>query len=201
MSNTELIPFPVFDLSPNTETNEQPIPLTLKGLHEALKERNVSIGYSSLSELITEGDIAHQLGAGGGANRREFHRDVAPVFAEFIRSFRRAGGKTPQAPAMLRSFLKQQIGSGGGELVPVSEEGSAIAEMPKQAQPATLEAYAAQGRAQGLAMTERVLTAHECAAVLQLSVSLFRQTVKPWKRFGNSPRGDRWLLSQILSLE
>ena len=60
-------------------------------------------------------------------------------------------------------------------------------------------AFAAQGRAQGLAMTERVLTAKEAAEIARISPALLRKSIAPWRRFGSSPRGDRWLLSQLLS--
>jgi hypothetical protein len=47
-------------------------------------------------------------------------------------------------------------------------------------------------------MNEQVLTAQEAADVLKISVRLLRKTVKPWKRFGNSTAGDRWLFSDLL---
>jgi putative DNA primase/helicase len=58
---------------------------------------------------------------------------------------------------------------------------------------------ACQGRAEGMAKREEVLTAHEAAEILKISPRLLRRTFQPWRRFGNSPRGDRWLLSQILA--
>lgn len=70
------------------------------------------------------------------------------------------------------------------------------------AQPSSVDIVAvaqAQGRAQGLAGAERVLTAQEAAEVLSISPALLRKTVPTWKRFGNSSRGDRWLLSDLVS--
>jgi putative DNA primase/helicase len=62
--------------------------------------------------------------------------------------------------------------------------------------------YAAcQGRAEGLAKREEVLTAQEAAELLKISPRLLRRTFTPWRRFGNSPRGDRWLLSQLLAAQ
>jgi hypothetical protein len=56
----------------------------------------------------------------------------------------------------------------------------------------------AQGRAHGLAMSEKVLTAREAAEMLHISPRMLRRCVRPWKRFGDSPAGDRWLLSDLL---
>jgi len=56
----------------------------------------------------------------------------------------------------------------------------------------------AQGRAHGLAMSERVLTANEAAEVLRISPRMLRRSLPAWRRFGNSPSGDRWLLSDLL---
>jgi hypothetical protein len=58
-----------------------------------------------------------------------------------------------------------------------------------------------QGRSEGMAKREEVLTAHEAAKMLKISPRLLRRTFQPWRRFGGSPRGDRWLLSQILAPE
>ncbi|MDX1934160.1 MAG: hypothetical protein SFU56_16285 [Capsulimonadales bacterium] len=55
------------------------------------------------------------------------------------------------------------------------------------------------GRAEGLAQREAVLNAREAAHLLKISPKLLRRTVKPWRRFGGSPAGDRWLLSDLLS--
>lgn len=46
----------------------------------------------------------------------------------------------------------------------------------------------AQGRAHGLAMQERVMTAQEAADYLHISVRLLRRTIKPYRRFGAKGR-------------
>jgi hypothetical protein len=47
-------------------------------------------------------------------------------------------------------------------------------------------------------MSERVLTANEAAELLRISPRMLRRGVPPWRRFGRSPSGDRWLLSDLL---
>ena len=179
-------------VSTNSETPADS--LTLQQLHAELTARGVPIGYSALSEFLKTGDISDQLKSGGAGNRRAFHPDVAEILAAFFPEYRAAGGKSPQAPAMLRSFLKQRNNTGDGfALVPQ------IAETAKQAD--SIAVAEAQGRAQGLAQSERVLTAKEAADVLSVSVRQLRRTVKPYRRFGNSPTGDRWLLSDLLRRE
>ena len=187
---------PTFALSLNTETDEPPEPLTLSKLLAALKERGVEMSLSTLSEFMSSGDVAEQLGAGGDGSRREFHPAVAVVFAEFYREFQQARGKKPQAPDMLRSFLKQRMSPGTGLVSASKPVVSGISESMKPEQVA-----AVQGRAQGLAMTEKVLTAKEAAEILHISTRMLRKTVKPFRRFGESANGDRWLLSDLLSAE
>lgn len=194
-------------VSENHETSpEAPtpaLPMTLRDAANALRAQDVEIGYSTLSELLKTGDIAQQLGLGGAGNRREIHPDAVAVLAAFLPEFRAAGGKTPQAPAMLRGFLRQRaeglVLAGTTDLV-ISETANMMSETAKprflESDPAHLAAV--QGRAQGLAQTERVLTAREAADVLHVSVRMLRKTVKPFRRFGNSPAGDRWLLSDLL---
>jgi len=58
-----------------------------------------------------------------------------------------------------------------------------------------------KGRAEGLAMREVVLNAREAAELLKVSPRMLRRTIKPWRRFGASASGDRWLLSQLLEGE
>jgi len=52
-------------------------------------------------------------------------------------------------------------------------------------------------RAIDIALQEQVLTAQEAAAILKVSPCLLRRTIKPWRRFGARPCGDRWLLSDL----
>lgn len=59
----------------------------------------------------------------------------------------------------------------------------------------------AQGRAQGLALRERVLTARQAASVLGISTRMLRRTIPAWRRFGRQSIGDRWLLSHLLEAQ
>lgn len=169
-------------VSTNSET------MTLKQLAEALDARSVGISYTSLSELVNAGDIAEQLGVTGGGNRRAFPREVADILTAFLPQFRQAKGKASQAPDMLRSFLTKPQSA----LVPIS-----VPQISETANPVALAE--AQGRAHGLAMQERVMTAQEAADYLHISVRLLRRTIKPYRRFGISSSGDRWRLSDLLS--
>ena len=169
-------------VSENSET------MTLKQLWEALDARGAGISYTSLSELINAGDIAEQLGVTGGGNRRAFHREVADILTAFLPQFRQVKGKASQVPDMLRAFLTKSKSA----LIPI-----AVSQISQTANPVTLAE--AQGRAHGLAMQERVLTAQESADYLYISVRLLRRTIAPYRRFGNSPSGDRWRLSDLLS--
>ena len=175
----------------------QPKPLTLSGLRAALHERGVTIGLSTLSELIAIGDIADQLGAGGNPGKREFHPDVLEVLSAFLPAFTEAkrdqGLSNKSAPEFLRGFLNQRNHGGAapsGSLVPLFRE------TVKEAYP--IAVAEAQGRAHGLALSERVLTAKEAADVLSISTIMLRKTVPAWKRFGKDASGDRWLLSELL---
>ncbi len=169
--------------------------LTVRELSESLKLRGVEMSYSSLSELLNTDDIAAQLHIEGGGNARRILPDVVDVLAAFLPHYRQAKARLPQAASMLRAFLSQ------GEVQANSETG-ALATVRQFSQALTvydpLRLAREQGRAQGLAMTERVLTARQAADVLQLSVRQLRQTVKPYRRFGRSAAADRWRLSDLL---
>ena len=179
--------------------------LTLKQLHAALIEREIAISYPTLSEFIGTGDIARQLHVGGTGNRKEFHPETVEVLATFLPKFRETKGVTKDAaPALLRQFLRQWEGEGSTEaaLAPLqatpSRRDTQFVETPN-----ALQIAAAQGRAQGLAMTEEILTAKQGAALLSVSVSLFRKTEAVRRlavRFGTSASGDRWRKSDLLSL-
>lgn len=56
----------------------------------------------------------------------------------------------------------------------------------------------AQGRAQGLAAQERILTAKEAAEVLRISARTLRKHFPAWRRIGTTASGDRWRLSDLL---
>ncbi len=189
--------------------------LTTKELHQALQQRGVEIAYSSLSQLLTTGDVAEQLGVAGGRNARRIQPAVIGLLAAFLPLYRVSKGTLPQAPSMLRSFLARNdagaVPSPSGALalvetagalssVPVPEfVGSPI--IPNLPNPPSLAEIARiQGRAQGLAMTERVLTPGEAAAFLRISVRLLRKSVPPFRRFGSSPAGDRWRLSDLVEV-
>lgn len=169
--------------------------LTVRELSEALKQRGVEISYSSLSELLNTDDIAEQLRIQGGGNARRILPDVVEVLAAFLPQYRSAKARLPQAASMLRAFLSLADGTN-------SETGTALAPVPQFAgtlvpvDPVRLARE--QGRAQGLAMNERVLTAKQAAELLQISVRQLRQTVKPYRRFGKGATADRWLLSKLL---
>jgi len=185
----------------NSLTTDSPKPLTLSGLQAGLQERGVKIGLSTLSELIALGDIAQQLGVGGDGSKREFHPDALEVLVAFLPAFtdakRERGLSNKSAPEFLRGFLDQRNQTG---LVPSGALVPQFGESRKLAGPVMdpLAVAEAQGRAQGLAATERVLTAKEAAEMLSITVEMLRETTKPWKRFGKSARGDRWLLSDLL---
>ncbi len=167
--------------------------LTLRQIVEALGARGVEIGYTTLSEMVGTEDIAEQLGVSGGGNKKAFPPAAVEVLATFLPAYRSAKGKLPQAPGMLRAFLGRAMAGGA------STSSTAITEFRRNSETVSIEMAEAQGRAQGLAAGERVLTAQEAAEYLRISKRLLRKSVPPWKRFGSAPGGDRWLLSEIVS--
>lgn len=81
--------------------------LSLSELRERLNERGLKIGVSTLSELISDGDIAEQLGAQRKGNKLLFPPDAVDVLAAFIPSFRENPNfKNAARPAALRNFLQ-----------------------------------------------------------------------------------------------
>lgn len=193
---------------PNNSGSEG-VGLSLRALHEALAQRGVEISYSGLSELVNTGDVAAQLHAGGAGNRRQFPALAADVLAAFLPAFKDSAAKKPQAPDLLRRFLAapgsavpetaELVKAGtGSDTWPPSVRGGSLAVRGTDEPADALAVAEAQGRAQGLAQSERVLTAAEAAEVLSVSVRQLRETVKPFRRFGRSARGDRWLLSDLL---
>lgn len=180
--------------------------LTLSSLRAGLKERGVEIGLSTLSELIALGDISQQLGVQGDGGKRIIHADVLDILAAFLPAFADAkatrGLTNKSAPDFLRGFLDQRnsISDVRNQLVPASSlPVLAALETAKQVDSALVAEI--QGRAQGLAMTEKVLAAAEAAEVLGITKPMLRKTVPAWKRFGKSAQGDRWLLSDLLRKE
>lgn len=173
--------------------------LSLQQLHAALKERGLPIGYSTLSDFLGTGDIAEQLGISGSGSRRSIHPDIVDVFAAFYPEFKAAGGKVPQAPAMLRSFLKQRNSTDLRNSTNLTIIGETTSLVPvNQSVEIQVRLSEVQGRAQGLAQAEQVLNAKEASSKLGISVSMLRKTIPAWRRFGNSPRGDRWRSSDLL---
>src|SRR5262245_47453935 len=125
--------------------------LTVREVADALKQRDVGLSYSSLSELLNTGDIAEQLRIEGGGNARKILPDVVDILANFWPVYKQNRGRLPQAPDMLRSFLHR---SEPGALVPTAPPVPAVAVRQIAQTPNPVELAEAQGRAQGLAMTE-----------------------------------------------
>jgi len=94
--------------------------LSLRDLHAALEARDVAVSYKTLSEFTGTGDVGEQLHAGGGANRRTFPTAAVAVLAAFLPRYKEAKGRLPQAPEMLRAFLR----SSSGELVNQKDTGA-----------------------------------------------------------------------------
>lgn len=92
--------------------------LTVRELHQALAQRGLDISYSSLSELLNTGDIAEQLAITGGGNARQILPETCDILTEFWPLYREKRGRLPQAPDLLRSFLRMR---GDDSLVPVRE--------------------------------------------------------------------------------
>lgn len=180
-----------------TENTREHPPITLKQFHEALEAMGFEIGYSTLSAFVKTGDIAQQMGARKSQNRLEFPVSSVQMFAEFLPEFKAAKGKLPQAPDMFRSFLKHKNSHSIQLNGPQNGVSLDLMRIPEQPVPVMAIAEA-QGRAQGLAQSERVLTAKEAADLLHISVRMLRRTAKPYRRFGNSIQGDRYLLSDLL---
>jgi hypothetical protein len=94
--------------------------LTLSELRETLNRGGVKIGLSTLSEMITDGDVAEQLGAERRGNRLLFPPDAVTVLAAFIPHFREDAKVTNAGrPESLRAFLHTQ-GKGQNALVPAA---------------------------------------------------------------------------------
>ncbi len=108
----------------NQTSNGDGDALSLRDLHGALEARGVAVSYKTLSEFTGTGDVGELLGAGGGANRRTFPPAAVDVLAAFWARYKEARGRLPQAPEMLRAFLRSSPelvnpaeGEGGGALV------------------------------------------------------------------------------------
>jgi hypothetical protein len=178
--------------------------LTIREVADALALRDVKLSYSSLSELLNTDDIAEQLGVQGGGNARKILPGVVDILADFWPQFKANKGRLPQAARMLKAYLQLRQDSSSEALVPVPPPGSLVpvqqfAHTPEP-QPNPMEIAAVQGRAQGLAMTEKVLTASEAAEHLKISVRLLRKSIPAYRRFGKQASGDRWLLSQLVAV-
>ena len=121
--------------------------LSLRDLHGALEARGVAVSYKTLSEFTGTGDVGELLGAGGGANRRTFPPAAVDVMTAFWARYKEARGRLPQAPEMLRAFLRSspelvnQAGEGGGSGALVRAAGS----LPTATIPATLREFTGSG--------------------------------------------------------
>lgn len=162
--------------------------LSLSQLRETLETRGIGMSLSALSEFVKTGDIAELLRVGGKGNRLEFLPETVDILAEFFPRYKEAKGRLPQAPAMLRSFLKPD-NSTALVLSPASVP--QITETPK--------AEERRGRAEGLAREDAIFTAEEASSFLRVSERQLRRYVKPSFRIGKSARGDRWRKSDLLS--
>ena len=164
-------------------------PLTLSELRQRLEDRGIKMALSTFSEFVQSGDISEQLQVGGTSGRREFLPDTLKILTAFFPEYKKAKGRLPQASEMLRSFLKGRKNS-ETSLVPGS---SSFSEPPK---PDALQIARAQGHAQ----QDKVFTASEAAEFLRVTVPMLRKYgPKPFKRFGKSPKADRWRLTDLLS--
>jgi hypothetical protein len=147
--------------------------LSLSELRETLEARGVSLSLSALSELIRTGDIGELLHIGGKGNRKEFPPDAVDVLAAFWPRYKEANGRLPQAPAMLRGFLKQE-NSGLIALVPAASE---FSETLKLADGAALDRHtqALVRHAEALealpAPDDRLLTLKEAHALYGVSLA------------------------------
>jgi hypothetical protein len=177
------------EISSSVSENSGTEKLSLKQVAELLEARGVEVSYSALSELVNAGDIATQLGVNGGGNRRAFPPAAVDVLAAFLPQYREGRGRIVQAPALLRAFLTKTQAL----TVPVRQIGE-TAELLVD----PIAVARAQGWTQGL---ERSMTAKEAAEYLQIGVRTLRKSIKPYRRYGNSPDGDRWLLSDLLKSE
>lgn len=166
--------------------------LSLSDLHQTLNQRGIAISYTSLSEFISADDIAEQLQSKNVRNRKEFPKEAADVLAAFLPEYREVKGRLPQAARLLRSFLNNRNMS--RQALP-----SEIAETPKQS--ATDNQAEHLARLTGMGAEDCILTAHDAAGVLGISVGLLRKSVRSYRRFGKSPTGDRWRLSDLFREE
>lgn len=127
----------------NTAGSSEGDALSLRDLHAALEARGVAVSYKTLSEFTGTGDVGELLGAGGGANRRTFPTAAADVLAAFLPRYKEARGRLPQAPEMLRAFLR----SSSGELVNPAggEDGTGLVRATTATLPATLREFTSSG--------------------------------------------------------
>jgi hypothetical protein len=170
--------------------------ISLRDLHVALTRNSVSIEYTRLSDLLSQGDIAEMLRATRKGTRLQFPTDAVELLTAFIPAFRQAKMKVPQAPGFLRGFLKRE----NVEIVQVrdirqiTKESSAPPTHEERLELARAAAYAARPA------NEVILTAQEAAAYLRIAPGTFRRlNIPPWIRIGRSGRTRRWRLSDILA--
>jgi hypothetical protein len=164
--------------------------LTLSEVRQRLEDRGVRMALSTLSEFTNAGDISDMLEVGGTTGKREFLPDTVEILAAFFPEYKAAGGRLPQAARLLRSFLKRGNDS---DITPFRTASDlALSETSK---PDALQI----ARAQGIGQQDRVFTAKEASEFLRVSVLALRKYgPKPFRRFGETPKGDRWRVSDLL---
>ena len=162
----------------------QPKTLTVTQLHERLKSEGIEIPYTILSTFLKVPEVAAKLGIGGNGGRKEVPEDAVSILVAFIPWFRAQSIPwNVHAAPMIQKFVKDD--NAGGALLPPSHE------TLKPIEPDPLALAAMQGK-------ERIMTAKEAAEEVGITVSMLRKTVKPYRRFGKSATGDRWLLSDLV---
>lgn len=189
-------------MSSSVLETQKPATISLRELHEQLQNAGVDVGYSTLSALIAEGDIAQQLQAGGDGRRREFPADVAMVLREFLPRFQEIGGKKAHAPEALRRFLaSSSTVSETVELTQVAPVDISFP-VPRTAELATLTnavtdlvVYLRSSNSITTARPpqDRLLDSHAVAEVLACKPAAIRRYVRPVLL-----RPSRWRESDVL---
>ena len=112
--------------------------LSLRELHELLNNRGIEVSYSSLSALLAYEGMGELLEVSGGKNLKRFPLKSADILLDFWPVFQEAGGRKPNAVAILRRVLER--GSwvrGSGELI----TGGAASLVPRTSELAAQERY------------------------------------------------------------
>ena len=189
----------------NSTTNESNLSaLTVRGLQGRLTESGLDLSYETLSKFINAGDVAEQLQISGGKNGRQIPPDAAVVLTAFWPRYKEKRGTLPQAPDMLRAFLS--AAPDASALAPVRQY-AITGEAASTAALSAVREFASTGELATLAQQigreagrwhKPILNATEAARLLGVSIPTLRQHVAPYRRFGQTQRGDRWLLKDLM---